>query len=74
MSKVKQLAKKFGGTWRYDGPTRWLCDDGKRYVVREADGVDEWGDVTAVRHVLYDEHGNGKRVYFGPNAALVNSL
>ena len=73
MSKVKQLAKMFGGTWRYDGLTRWVCDDG-RYVARESDGVNECGDVTAVRHVMYDEHGNGKRVFFGPNASLVNFL
>jgi hypothetical protein len=42
LSKAKILAKRYGGTWKYDGCTTWWCDDGKRHVTRTSSGVDEW--------------------------------
>jgi len=35
-SKSKQLSEMYGGKWKYDGYTSWVCDDGKRNVHRRA--------------------------------------
>lgn len=67
MSKAKKLGKMYGGNWTYDGSTSWNCDDGKRYVARHAEYIDEVGDAHGIRYVIYDTlTGIGMRVYFKP--------
>lgn len=34
ISKAKQLSKKYGGNWEYDGMASWWCDDKLRHVSR----------------------------------------
>lgn len=42
MTKVKLIAKKYGGVWKYVGPTpRWECEDG-RVIQGCSRGVDEF--------------------------------
>jgi hypothetical protein len=64
MTKTKQLEKMFGGKWTYVSGQGWQCDDGQRYVTGEADGIDIDGDVIAIKYVMYDQNGNGQRVYW----------
>lgn len=73
MSNAKQLGKIYGGTWTYDGQASWWCDDGKRSVSRTNDGYDIHGDPCGTAYWLYGD-GTPRRVYWGANAATVNSI
>jgi hypothetical protein len=62
-SITQHLNTRYGGTWTYDGSTCWNCDDGKRYVARHAEYVDDVGDAHGIRYVIYDGMtGIGMRV------------
>jgi len=36
ISRVKLLAEKYGGKWKFRYPCEWWCDDNNRLVARVA--------------------------------------
>ena len=61
--KSKQLSEMYGGKWRYDGYTAWICDDGKRVVHRQASCLCD--DVCNHRpHYLLTGNGTPENVSF----------
>jgi hypothetical protein len=59
------LNTNYGGIWKYNGLGSWDCDDGKRYVNRHAEYIDDVGDAHGTRYVIYEAWtGIGLRVDF----------
>lgn len=64
MTKTKQLERMFGGKWTYISGRGWFSEDNARYVIGEAEGFDQDGDITAIKYVLYGQDNDGQRVYW----------
>ncbi len=69
MSKSKFLAKRFGGTWKYDGICTWNCDDG-RYVARCSPGVDQWDNPLGPPEYWMNDGKQLIQVYFYEHTLL----
>lgn len=54
-SLCKRLAKSLGGKWEYRYPCYWVCDDGKRRVIRCSAGTDEFDNSLGTEWWLYSD-------------------
>ena len=54
-SKVVQLAKRFGGAWKYDGEGHWQEVSSERYVAAVSRCSCDYACGSSPRYILYEK-------------------